>query len=212
MRASQRLIASDGFEVMLFPLEYMYISQGEGESYSHLNTLNIDFLGYGANGRIYQCPYYAPCSCKCIATTAGSNNGRVFQSTRKVHLADNTLRKVTFVVMHDDNPIASVGDTFTQGDLLGHTGTAGNVTGDHVHLNTAYGTYQGFEQVTGGQYQLINSSHIYQTCYVNDTVLVEDYNYTWLTYSGGNTYLIKKGKFPWVLYARKIRENLTKYS
>jgi hypothetical protein len=37
------------------------------------------------------------------------------------------LQYVTFMWFHDNNPIASVGDTFTQGDLIGHTGTAGNV-------------------------------------------------------------------------------------
>ncbi len=210
MRANQRLIADDGKEVMLFPLEYMYISQGEGGSYSHAGTLNIDFLGYGANGRIYNCPYYAPCSCRCVAIYAASDNGRVFESLDNVHLADGSLQKVTFVTMHDDNPIASVGSTFTQGDLIGHTGTTGpGVSGDHLHFNTAYGTYDGFIQVSSGQYELKNSSHIYDTCYVNDTTLVEDYGYTWKTYTGGNTYMIKKGKFPFVLYARKIRENLT---
>ena len=30
MQPLQRLIASDGYEVMLFPLEYMYMSQDEG--------------------------------------------------------------------------------------------------------------------------------------------------------------------------------------
>lgn len=208
MRARQTLRANDGYEVMLFPLEYMYISQGEGGSYSHAGTLNIDFLGYGANGRVYDCPYYAPCSCKCVAISGGSNNGRVFQSLNKVHLADGTLRKVTFVTMHDNTPIAGVGDTFTQGELIGHTGTAGNVTGDHLHLNTAYGTYDGFIQVSSGQYELKNSSHIYDTCYVNDTTLIEGYGYTWKTY-GGRIYTGKVKHFPFIFYSKKIRENLT---
>ena len=46
MIANQKLIASDGKEVMLFPLEYINISQGENGQYSHQGTLNIDFLGY----------------------------------------------------------------------------------------------------------------------------------------------------------------------
>jgi murein DD-endopeptidase MepM/ murein hydrolase activator NlpD len=110
---------------------------------------------------------------------------------------------------HDNNPIASVGDTFTQGDLIGHTGTAGNVTGDHMHFNTATGIYAGGHRVPpANQWELINSEHIYDICYDNNTVIVEGLGYNWQSYNGevGSS---KKKNFPWVLYARKIRNNLT---
>jgi len=68
MVAGERLVAQDGYEVMLFPLPYLYMSQDEGGSYSHLYTYSIDLLGWGPNGRIYHAPYYAPCSCKCVNT------------------------------------------------------------------------------------------------------------------------------------------------
>lgn len=207
MVAGEKLKGKDGKEVMLFPLPYMYISQGEGESYSHAGTYNIDFLGYGASGRIYNAPLYAPCSCKCVATIDASANGRVFESLDRVH-TPNGLEYVTFMFFHDDNPIASVGDKFTQGQLIGHTGTAGYVTGDHTHLNTANGKYAGWEHVPpDNQGQLVNSTHVYDICYVNDTVLVNDYNYNWITYSGGvSPSRYKQSKFPWVLYAKKLRD------
>ena len=207
MVANERLIASDGYEVMLFPLSYMYITQGENGQYSHQGTLNIDFIGYDANGVVLNAPMYAPCSCTCVAVWDTYNNGRVFTSNNMVHCADGNLRYVTFMCYHDNNPIASTGDTFTQGDLFAHTGDAGNVTGDHTHFNTAYGTYLGFERVPpDNQSQLINSSHIYETCYVNDTVIVEGLGYNWVNYTGP-TPPIHGGKssFPWVLYARKRR-------
>ena len=210
MVAGERLIANDNKEVMLFPLPYMYISQGEGGSYSHAGTYNIDFLGWDSNGRLLHAPYYAPCSCRCVASWSSSDsNGRIFQSLDRVH-TPNGLEYVSFIVFHDDNPIASVGDTFTQGDLIGHTGTTGQgVTGDHVHLNTANGVYAGYEHVPpDNQGQLVNSDHIYNICYVNDTVIVDGYNYNWVTYSGGHTPITgRKNKFPWVLYARKLRDN-----
>ena len=205
MVANERLIANDGYEVMLFPLEYMYMSQDEGGDYSHLHTYSIDFLGWGANGRIYHCPYYAPCSCKCVYV---GSSYRVFTSLDKVHYPDGTLAKVTFSCHHDNNPIASLNDIFTQGDLIGHTGTAGNVTGDHLHLNTAKGTYQGFYDVGTGHYQLRNSTHIYNTCYVNDTVIRQGYGHNWRVYQGGITPTpdYRKYKFKWVLYANKLRK------
>ena len=127
MVAGQRLVAPDGYEVCLFPLPYMYISQGENGNISHHGTYNIDFIGWGSNGRIYDAPIYAPVSCKCVRTLDSSNNGRVFESLDKVHCADGQLRYINWLFFHDENPIASPNDTFSQGDLIANTGTYGQV-------------------------------------------------------------------------------------
>ena len=207
MVAGERLVANDGKEVMLFPLPYIYISQGENESFSHSGILAIDFLGWDSNGRVYQAPMYAPCSCKCVATIDDYNKGRIFQSLDAVH-TPNGLEYVTFMWFHDNNPIANVGDTFTQGDLIGHTGTEGNVTGDHTHMNMANGSFNPNNYWENGQ--LVNSDHIYDICYTNDTIIVNGYGYNWIEYSGGLSPGEKtKGKFPWVLYARKLRNRHT---
>ena len=207
MTPGQRLVASDGYEVMLFPLQYLYMSQDEGGDYSHAGTLSMDFLGWGPNGRILQCPYYAPCSCTCIASTESAN--RIWQSDDLVHLADGSLSKVCWVVAHDNDP-PLVGTHLTQGQRMGFTGTAGYVTGDHVHLNIAKGNYANWERVPpNNNWQLRNSMHIYNACYVNDTTIVQGYGHNWITYDGPTppppTEEIKR-KFPWVLYARKFRE------
>ena len=150
---------------------------------------------------------YAPCSCKCVATIDDYNKGRIFQSLDVVH-TPNGLQYVTFMWFHDNNPIASVGDTFTQGDLIGHTGTEGNVTGDHTHMNMANGSFNPNNYWKNGE--LVNSDHIYDICYTNDTIIVNGYGYNWIEYSGGVTPGEKtKGKFPWVLYARKLRNRHT---
>ena len=206
MAPNERLIADDGYEVMLFPLEYMYISQPEGGDYSHAGTLQIDFLGWDQNGRVYNCPYYAPCTCRCVATTDQSTNNRVYESTNQVHLADGSLGYVTFEMAHDNFPTHGVGEIIIQGALLGHTGTATGV-GDHMHFQTARGTYAGWEQVPpNNNWQLVNEMHIYDACYVNDTTIIDGENYNWRTYEGGNTPTEEKEHhFPWVLYANRIR-------
>ena len=205
MRAGERLVADDGYEVMLFPLPYIYITQGENGSYSHSGILAIDFVGWNGSRQVYRAPLYAPCSCRCVATIDSYNNGRIFESLRPVH-TPNGLTYVTFMCFHDNNPVASVGSRFRQGAIFAHTGTAGNVTGDHTHFNTAYGTYAGWENVPPDNHgELVNSSHIYSTCYVNDTTIVNGYGYNWVTYSGGYTPSTYKSHFPFVLYARKNR-------
>ena len=204
MRAGQTLVDNQGYQVALFPMEYIQISQGENGTYSHQGILAIDFLGWGPTGRILKCPYYAPFDCKVVYHASYYN---VWQSLNQVHTPDG-IKYVSFEVAHDDNPPA-LGTVKRMGELIGHTGTNGNVTGDHLHLNSCFGTYQGFYTVSSGKRQLINSSHIYQTFYVNDTTIRDGYGYNWVTFSGGHpipspTY--KKYRFKWVLYANKLRE------
>lgn len=206
MVANEKLVANDGYEVLLFPLAYMNISQDEYGSYSHSRILAIDFLGWDSNGRVYNCPYYAPCSCTCIDSS--SNNGRVWLSNNKVHLADGSLDYVCWVEAHDNNPY-SVGTVLNQGDLLGHTGTADNV-GDHVHFNFAKGIYVGWDITTENR-QLENSIHIYNACYINNTTIINGANHDWKTYSSPIPYYKERNNFPFVLYANKLRKNHSKY-
>lgn len=202
MRYHQKLKASDGKEVLLFPLEYMYMSQDEGGDTSHVGTYNMDFLGWGANGRVYQCPYYAPCKCKLVRQNS-SDASNIWESVNPVHTPLG-VNKVTIMVVHDDNLPHSVGDVVNQGDILGHTGSSGYAYGDHLHLNVAIGTYDGMEQVPpNNNWQLKNSVHIYNAMYVNGTTIIEGYNHPWLLYQGGYSKMINN--FPWVLYSKKLR-------
>ena len=214
MTKGEKLVANDGYEVMLFPLPYMNITQGENGSYSHQGTYNIDFVGWSKTGRVYRAPMYAPCSCKCVATIDANNKGRIFQSLNKVHTPKG-LQYVTFMNFHDNNPIAKKGSTFKQGEIYAHTGTAGIGTGDHTHLNCASGKYAGWEQVPPKRHgQLVHSTHIYDICYINDTVIKDGNNYPWKIWKQQypKPILFEDKKFPWVLYANRFRRrNFTQY-
>lgn len=202
MRAFERMTGQGGYEVMLFPLTMLYITQDEYGSYSHQGILAMDLVVTS----MHHAPIYAPCSCTCVAEIDANNKGRIFQSNNQVWTPAG-LQYVTFMFFHDNNPIASVGSTFQQGDLIAHTGTAGNVTGDHTHFNTAYGTYAGWTHVPPDNHGcLVNSSHIYETCYINDTDIVRGLGHNWVEYQGGVTPTgLTSGKFKWVLYANKLR-------
>jgi len=207
MIAGQTLRANDGYEVCLFPLPYMYMSQDEGGDYSHLGTYNIDFLGYGASGRILNAPIYAPVSMKVVAVwlTYSAGNRVVFESIDKVHLANGQLDYLTISFAHDPNPpFTLIGTVVSQGQRCYGTGSYGNVSGDHVHTCIGQGHYIGFTTREYGHEDLTNRIHYWDGCFVNNTIIIQGYNHNWITYEEPKE-IIKK-HFPWVLYAKKLRE------
>lgn len=215
MRAGQTLVASDGYEVALFPLEYMNISQGEmmPSGWSHYNVYNIDFLGWGPSGRVHTCPIYAPCTMKVVAfwNTYEGGHTVIFESVNKVHLADGSIDYLTIYFAHAQTPpVTTIGAVVQQGQLCYYTGTYGNVIGtdpDHVHTCCGKGRYQGTTVRSGGHTDLTNRIHYYDAVYTNDTVIIDDDNYNWKTWTGPTPPIpTRKSKFPWVLYARKLRE------
>ena len=201
MRAGQTLYDRAGNQVALFPLEYMNISQGEDGGYSHQGRWAIDFLGWGPNGRVLECPYYAPFDCHVVQHASYYN---VWQSNNRV-VTPNGLEYCSFVVMHDENPPA-LGTYKNMGEKIGETGIKTSpggtpVTGDHVHIQGCNGVFAGWN--VGGT-DLLNREHIYNLFFVNDTVIIDDFNYNWQEFSDGGI-TGKKYHFKWVLYAEKLR-------
>lgn len=211
MVAGQTLVAADGYEVALFPMPYLRMSQDEGGDYSHQGTYNIDLLGWDANGRVYQAPVYAPCTMKVVNYWSSYDGGHqvFFESTRPVHLANGQLDYLTIYFAHAQTPpYTQIGQVVNQGQLCYYTGTYGNVTGDHTHTCAGQGQYQGVTQRPTGHYDLTNRIHYWDALYVNDTVISQGFGHNWRTWSGPTPPppTPSRGRFPWVLYARKLRE------
>lgn len=206
MLANQKMIGSNGKQNALFPFNVMYITQGEEGGSSHVGMYAMDFVGYTPiQGQIYKYPYYAPFDCICVAKFAQMV---VWQSLTDVNAIDGYTGKITIGFGHDDNnPNIQIGTIKNQGDLIGHTGTYGNV-GDHCHMEIVEGVYAGFEQVhSTGYYRMKNSTHLYNVLGVNDTTIYRGLSYPWQEFSDTPIHITKiKHKFPWVLYARKLRE------
>lgn len=222
MRAGQTLRAADGYEVALFPLECLYMSQDEGGDYSHINTYNIDLLGYTYNGssytRVYNAPVYAPCTMKVVAYWGqygeGGGHAVFFESVDKVHLANGQLDYLTIDFGHDPNPpYTTIGAVVNQGQVCYHTGTYGYVTGDHTHTCCGQGHYQGVTTRPGGHQDLTNRIHYWDAVYVNDTPVLQGYAHDWRTWTSPTpppTYSVAYNHFPWVLYSRRLRSDRRK--
>lgn len=100
--------------------------------------------------------------------------------------------------MRDPSPL-SVGDSVNRNTIIGIMGATGNVTGPHLHYEI-----------------MINSTQFVAENFIDPTIWLGIPNqigtYDWQDYPIGPTpptptpvVFLKKKKFPWVLYARKIR-------
>jgi len=181
MIAGQTLVAQDGYEVCLFPLDVLHMTQDEGGDYSHQGTYNIDLVGTTA-----QAPLYAPVTMKVVGTSLsyeGGNNVK-FESVNPVHLANGAIDYLTIEFSHDNNPpVTTIGQVVAQGQLCYHTGTFGYVTGDHVHTCAGQGHYAGIVQRPPyGWWDLANRIHYWDACYVNDTTIIQGFGHDWKTW------------------------------
>ena len=225
MRAGQTLVASDGYEVALFPLVALYDYQDEGVG-THEGTYNIDFHGYEYNLGTHQwtrqnnAPLYAPCTCKLVyvyPSGTGGGHGRCFQSVNPVHTPSG-LKYIMFFFGHDPNPpYNTVGQIVPQGALIYHTGTYGIATGDHVHTGAGEGQWiswsVSYTTRPSGHEDLTNHIHYWDAFFVNDTEILQGKGHDWQVWTGPTpTPTPSLKRFPWVLYARKLREKHSIYN
>lgn len=221
MRANEKLYDSNGKQVALFPLEGFHISQRDDETYSHNPSVYYatDYLGWNSSGRVYRALCYAPVDIKLIWKNA-SECCAVWESLEKVHIANGMIDYLTILVYHDNDiqngTYPSVGTIKRMGEIFNRTGTGGNVTGDHVHLETGYGRYATSSSSSYGtaEYKFHITDwtrpkrlHNYDALFINDTSPYQSPgSYVWITFQGGTPFEeIKKHHFKWVLYANKIR-------
>ena len=220
MRAGQTLYDDQNRQVALFPLEGFSISQTDMETFSHNPSRYwaTDYLGLDSNGgRIYRDPCYAPVDIKCVWVER-TNCLAIWESLEQVHMVNQT-NYLTLIVYHDNdiaNGITQIGTIKRQGEMFNKTGTGGNVTGDHIHLETGYGRFT----TPTGHYHIEDSGgvhrlHNYDCLYINDTHPYSSPGaYVWKTFTGGHpqpTPTGKKYNFKWVIYDKMRRDRyLTK--
>ena len=216
MRAGQTMYDSNGYQVALFPLQELYISQGDTGTASHdfSRYYATDCVGYINGNRVYRCPCYAPCDIELIWKDS-TECCAMWKSRNKVHLADGSISYIGIIIYHDNdiqnNTYYPVGTIKGQGEEFCKTGTGGRVTGDHLHIEVG----KGIPNLSQYKYHFLDSTsckriRIFNALYINDTTIIQNWSgYNWKTYSGGTptppTPSGKKYRFKWVLYANKLR-------
>lgn len=191
VKAGQTLVASDGHEVCLFPMDMLYITQLSGPgSLSHCCGHPIDIVG-----NTPQYPLYAPFSCHLVWSWPDGNE-RSYTSDNPVWYATPngngwTLGYVTVCFTHQNNPPTKT--SFKQGEVIAHTGTSGNVTGDHCHLdqstlpnvgNVSFGVTCAYGNLC---YALNGSTDPTKIYFINDTNVVQTLGLNFSTWEGGVT-------------------------
>ena len=214
MRPLETMRDPQGYEVALFPLEQVYVSQGDTGTYSHdySRYYATDLLGYVNRHRVYRCPCYAPVTIKLLWKDS-TECCAMWQSVNQVHFADGSIDYMGIIIYHDNdiqnNTYYSIGTVKNQGQEFCKTGTGGNVTGDHLHIEIG----KGVPNLSQYRYHFLETTRckrirIFNAIFINDTTIIQNWTgYNWVEYTGGQYVPFKKYRFKWVLYANKLRNN-----
>lgn len=202
MRPNQKLVASDGYEVCLFPCEALYLSPDRNPD-EH-DVLALDFLPFNTSGeRITAMPCYAPFSGTLVYT--GNDHNCILESDSLVHMPDGSLEYGRVLVAHSFTaPV--YGTHYNQGDLFYRTGNFGQSYGEHLHMEVAHVPSKSYQYWNNGGIGIYGAIHMWDAMYVNDTILLRPEDYNWREWESPTPIISKKEKrFPWVLYAKKFR-------
>lgn len=207
MIAGEQKIASDGYEVCLFPCECMFLNVNRPEH----DVYALDFLPVNAQGApMTAMPVYAPFTGTIVYN--GNDHNCILQSNNKVHTPSG-LKYVRVVVAHSENNPPAVTSEFRQGFEYYQTGNYGQSFGEHLHMEYALLDDPNERLWNPSGYGLYGGVHMWDALYVDDTFLARPGTYNWLLY--GETPPIpteekKKHKFPWFLYRRKFEKRRLK--
>lgn len=215
MRAGQTLYDNNNRQVALFPMQELYISQGDTGTYSHdySRYYATDCVGYINGSRVNRCPCYAPCDIELIWKDR-TECCAMWKSINKVHLADGSISNIGIIIYHDNdienNTYYPIGTIKRMGEVFARTGDGGTASGDHLHIEIG----KGVPNLSQYRYHFLDNTdckriRIFNALYINDTTIIRNWTgYDWKTFQGGSptpTPTYKKYKFKWVLYANKLR-------
>lgn len=169
MKAGQTSVRN-GIEDILFPMETCNITQGDFVG-THAGTYAVDLAGRDTGRDLAYFPFSAVCK---ATDTPRNGNAAFWESSNPVRFADGTVDYCTLMIIHD-NDLTGIypGATYKQGVQMAQEGTAGNATGNHLHVEIAKGKFSHmYDQNQYGVYHLPNNMPIEKACFFDGTELI----------------------------------------
>lgn len=155
MLANEQKIASDGYEVCLFPCECMKLNVNRPEH----DVYALDFLPVTSTGApMTHMPVYAPFTGTIVYT--GNDHNCILQSNNKVYTPSG-LKYVRVLVAHSDLAPPSVSTEFRQGFLYYTTGNYGYSFGEHLHMEYALVDSKNEQYWNNGGIGLYKGTHMW---------------------------------------------------
>jgi len=164
----------------LLNVNVLNISQGYNGAYSHKGGYAIDLIG-GSSGYV---ELKAPFDGVIKKVYTKNSNVVWLESLNKVKYANGVEDFMTIMTMHDNNVSdLYVGKTIKQGEVYYRSGTAGNVTGPHIHLEVGRGKFikTGWYQNEYGKWNIYNNMRANDALFLPlNTTISYDYGYEWI--------------------------------
>lgn len=155
-------------------MKYLNITQGVGEG-THVDSNAIDSAGLDKGIENVYAPYDGV-----IKKIYGSSVW--IESLEPVEWADGSIEFATSFYTHDnDVRDLFVGKVIRQGEAFYQEGTAGQATGNHVHMEIARGKFtgSGWYQNAAGYWTINNTEQPWKGYFLNDTIVINGYGYPW---------------------------------
>jgi len=157
-------------------MKYMNITQGiEVGTHVYSNAIDNAGIDKGIDG------LFAPFD-GVIKKKWATGNVVWLESLEKVEFADGTVDYATFMTVHDnDISNITVGQQFKQGQEYYQEGTAGNASGNHVHMEIAKGKFTGtgWYENPAKYWTLYNSVAPWLAFFLDGTIILNSYGYDW---------------------------------
>lgn len=162
-------------ENFLCPFVNFAITQGAGDTPSHMGTKAVDVRGAYAGSKE---AYYAPCTVKCVWIYPEYGQA-MWQSVYNVRCANGYIGPVTFMTCHDNTFNAYVGQVVKQGVQLGNMGDKGNATGVHCHIECSQSKTTSWSKNSYGIYCFPTETDLDDMCFMNDTNMINGRKGNW---------------------------------
>jgi len=169
-------MATTDLESAIFPMAVMNITTRMGEG-THIGSYAIDIAGKDKSKEFAFAPFTGT-----IKKKYSNGNTVWLESNEPVISPDGIVDYLTVAMTHDNNiDDLYVGQVINQGQNFYQEGTAGQATGNHIHLGVGRGKFRGtgwYKNKYG--YWVINDEiKPFDAFYLSGTEIINDGGYPW---------------------------------